>query len=92
MHKGHNEIEEKTLEIQLAQDKTALRSRKGDTGSVLWRARYGIISCDPSTLLILYQLFCSAEFAQHVLRETATSPTALLDHDRLAEAHVLELG
>lgn len=31
--------EEKTLQVQLAQDKTALRSRKGDTGSVLWRAR-----------------------------------------------------
>ncbi|KAG1728148.1 putative methyltransferase-domain-containing protein [Suillus paluster] len=27
-----------TVEIELAQDKTALRSRKGDTGSVLWRA------------------------------------------------------
>lgn len=31
----------KTVEIILAQDKTALRSRKGDTGSVLWRARFG---------------------------------------------------
>ncbi len=29
----------KELVIQLAQDKTALRSRKGDTGSVVWRAR-----------------------------------------------------
>ncbi|OJA21668.1 hypothetical protein AZE42_09552 [Rhizopogon vesiculosus] len=28
-----------TIEVELAQDKTALRSRKGDTGSVLWRAR-----------------------------------------------------
>lgn len=28
-----------TLEVLIAQDKTALRSRKGDTGSVLWRAR-----------------------------------------------------
>ena len=27
------------IEIELSQDKTALRSRKGDTGSVLWRAR-----------------------------------------------------
>jgi hypothetical protein len=34
-----------TLEVELAQDKTALRSRKGDTGSVLWIARrVGIIS------------------------------------------------
>lgn len=31
---------EKTIEIELRQDKTALRSRKGDTGSVVWRARY----------------------------------------------------
>jgi protein N-lysine methyltransferase METTL21D len=31
--------EEKVIEIELAQDKTALRSRKGDTGSVLWKAR-----------------------------------------------------
>lgn len=29
-----------TIEVQLAQDKTALRSRKGDTGSVLWIARW----------------------------------------------------
>ncbi|KAJ6581459.1 putative methyltransferase-domain-containing protein [Mycena capillaripes] len=31
-------IQEKTVEIQLAQDKTALRTRTGDTGSVVWRA------------------------------------------------------
>ncbi|KAL5513209.1 RKM5 [Sanghuangporus vaninii] len=29
--------EERTLEIELVQDKTALRSKRGDTGSVLWR-------------------------------------------------------
>lgn len=29
----------KLIEVELAQDKTALRSRKGDTGSVLWKAR-----------------------------------------------------
>ncbi|KAG6329656.1 hypothetical protein ID866_9432 [Astraeus odoratus] len=28
----------KLIEIEIAQDKTALRSRKGDTGSVAWRA------------------------------------------------------
>ena len=32
-----NEVE--TIEVEIAQDKTALRSRKGDTGSVLWHAR-----------------------------------------------------
>jgi protein N-lysine methyltransferase METTL21D len=29
----------RVIEISLAQDKTALRSRKGDTGSVVWKAR-----------------------------------------------------
>ncbi|KAF5383563.1 hypothetical protein D9615_003760 [Tricholomella constricta] len=29
---------DKTVQIELAQDKTALRTRKGDTGSVLWKA------------------------------------------------------
>ncbi|KAF5316468.1 hypothetical protein D9619_006592 [Psilocybe cf. subviscida] len=29
---------DKTIEIELHQDKTALRSRKGDTGSVVWKA------------------------------------------------------
>ena len=28
-----------SFEVELAQDRTALRSRKGDTGSVLWKAR-----------------------------------------------------
>lgn len=28
-----------TIEVELAQNPTSLRSRKGDTGSVLWRAR-----------------------------------------------------
>ena len=28
-----------TLEVEIFQDKTALRSRKGDTGSVVWHAR-----------------------------------------------------
>jgi hypothetical protein len=35
---------EKTIEIELHQDKTALRSRKGDTGSVVWRARYHVFA------------------------------------------------
>lgn len=29
------------IEVELAQDPTSLRSRKGDTGSVLWRVRSG---------------------------------------------------
>ncbi|KAJ7180627.1 putative methyltransferase-domain-containing protein [Mycena filopes] len=31
-------VQDKTVEIELAQDKTALRTRTGDTGSVVWRA------------------------------------------------------
>lgn len=38
--KTHNQEEDvQTLDVQIFQDKTALRSRKGDTGSVLWHAR-----------------------------------------------------
>ncbi|KAK6992212.1 putative methyltransferase-domain-containing protein [Favolaschia claudopus] len=36
--KSKSKVQDKTLEIQLAQDKTALRTRTGDTGSVVWRA------------------------------------------------------
>ena len=38
--KPRGPIVAKTVEIELCQDKTALRSRKGDTGSVLWKARF----------------------------------------------------
>jgi len=34
-----NRGQERVITIELAQDKTALQSRKGDTGSVVWRAR-----------------------------------------------------
>lgn len=37
--KPKGRLRDKTVEVILAQDKTALRSRKGDTGSVLWKAR-----------------------------------------------------
>ncbi|KAF7356633.1 hypothetical protein MVEN_00997500 [Mycena venus] len=36
--KSKQKMQEKTIEIQLAQDKTALRTRTGDTGSVVWKA------------------------------------------------------
>jgi predicted nicotinamide N-methyase len=38
LRKARAEESPHVIEIELAQDKTALRSRKGDTGSVLWRA------------------------------------------------------
>jgi len=31
----------RSVEIEIHQDKTALHSRKGDTGSVVWKARFG---------------------------------------------------
>ncbi|KAI0666681.1 putative methyltransferase-domain-containing protein [Trametes maxima] len=36
--RGKRDVPERTLEVEIAQDKTALHSRKGDTGSVLWHA------------------------------------------------------
>ncbi|KAJ6518770.1 putative methyltransferase-domain-containing protein [Mycena sanguinolenta] len=36
--KRNTKIRDRIVEVQLAQDKTALRSRIGDTGSVVWRA------------------------------------------------------
>lgn len=41
------QILDKSVDISLAQDKTALHSRKGDTGSVLWKA-----SVDFATLML----------------------------------------
>ncbi|GBE81541.1 hypothetical protein BKA93DRAFT_726555 [Sparassis latifolia] len=37
-HRSGTEVIEKVFEVELAQDKTAFRTRKGDTGSVVWRA------------------------------------------------------
>ncbi|KAL4250006.1 hypothetical protein ABKN59_005937 [Abortiporus biennis] len=36
--KKQKTVETETIEVHIAQDKTALRSRKGDTGSVVWKA------------------------------------------------------
>lgn len=66
-------VPDRTVEVRLAQDTTALRSRTGDTGSVVWRA--------------------SIDFARFILEQNHNKvPNALLDHDLLQEAHVLELG
>lgn len=46
------QAQDKTVEIELWQDKTALRSRKGDTGSVLWKARFvRVLSLKVSSVL-----------------------------------------
>ncbi|KAF4594049.1 hypothetical protein EYR40_008847 [Pleurotus pulmonarius] len=65
-----------SLEVELWQDKTALRSRKGDTGSVLWKA-----SVD----------FAQAILQQLYFGNTGDRPK-LLDPERLKASHVLELG
>ncbi|KAI9059112.1 alpha/beta-hydrolase [Trametes sanguinea] len=75
---------EQTLEVHIHQDKTALRSRKGDTGSVVWHAR--IPTLRPTIRV-------SVDFAEAVLRQLyARNPAGLLDPDRLADAHIVELG
>ena len=37
--KAQSKHVDRTIEIELHQDKTALHTRKGDTGSVVWKAR-----------------------------------------------------
>ncbi|KAF7430685.1 hypothetical protein PC9H_006396 [Pleurotus ostreatus] len=65
-----------SLEVELWQDKTALRSRKGDTGSVLWKASVDFAQ------IILQQLYFG----------NAGDRPNLLDAERLKSSHVLELG
>ncbi|KAL4258797.1 S-adenosyl-L-methionine-dependent methyltransferase superfamily protein [Pleurotus pulmonarius] len=65
-----------SLEVELWQDKTALRSRKGDTGSVLWKASVDFAQT------ILQELYFG---------NTSDRPN-LLDPERLKASHVLELG
>ncbi|KAI0373587.1 hypothetical protein BV20DRAFT_1119130 [Pilatotrama ljubarskyi] len=58
--RGKKVLPEHTLEVEIVQDKTALRSRKGDTGSVLWHASVDFAqtilrqlhTSDPASLLI----------------------------------------
>jgi protein N-lysine methyltransferase METTL21D len=79
----------KTLEFTLAQDKTALRTRKGDTGSILWRVRWVLTK----SLLDRSSHISSIELAQLILQQYySQESTALLDRSKLADAHVLELG
>ena len=81
----------KTVEIELFQDKTALRTRKGDTGSVLWKARF--------VLWLLEIIFHETHFrssidvGQLILQQYYSNSTeSLLDRSLLERQHVLELG
>lgn len=62
-----------TVEVRLAQDITALRSRLGDTGSVIWRARY-CISDDtialPQHLMLHHSKYriCEGRYGRYLLR------------------------
>ncbi|CAE6440900.1 unnamed protein product [Rhizoctonia solani] len=67
---------EKTIEIEVFQDVTGLRSRKGDTGSVVWRASVHLAK------LLLQQYY----FPPH------SPHSALLNPDRLANSRIVELG
>ncbi|KAG9309478.1 hypothetical protein JVU11DRAFT_10449 [Chiua virens] len=65
----------RVVEVEIAQDPTALRSRNGDTGSVVWRA--------------------STQLAKVLLQHYFFPPQPelpLLNRERLAESHCLELG
>ncbi|KDQ19016.1 hypothetical protein BOTBODRAFT_28495 [Botryobasidium botryosum FD-172 SS1] len=65
-----------TVEVQLLQNTTSLRSRKGDTGSVLWRA-----SVHLARLLLTQHHF-----------PPPPPQTPLLAPTRLSTSHILELG
>ncbi|KAG8735156.1 hypothetical protein FRC12_018199, partial [Ceratobasidium sp. 428] len=67
---------EKVIEIEVSQDVTSLRSRKGDTGSVVWRA-----SVHLARLLL-----------QHYFFPLLPPDAPLLNPALLASAHILELG
>jgi hypothetical protein len=80
-------------EYRLFQDITALRSRSGDTGSVLWKTR----SCLPFEPVLKANLsfLSSIEFLSLVLQQFQfPEPTGrgLLDYAKLRQTHVLELG
>ncbi|KIM44845.1 hypothetical protein M413DRAFT_9100 [Hebeloma cylindrosporum] len=72
-----------SVEIEIHQDKTALHSRKGDTGSVVWKARSGTT--------IMHRSFI--DFAQLVLQDYhSDSPLSLFDRQVLNTQNVVELG
>ena len=80
------------LEYTLFQDITALRSRSGDTGSVLWKTRL----CPPVQPVLKASLssLSNIEVLSLLLRQLHfPEPTGrgLFDYARLRQTHVLEL-
>ncbi len=45
-------VHDEMVEVELIQDLSALRNRKGDTGSVLWRSRYLLLCSNLSKSLL----------------------------------------
>jgi protein N-lysine methyltransferase METTL21D len=87
------ELEPVVLEYRLFQDITALRSRSGDTGSVLWKTR--LCSQLEPALKAISHCYFSIEFLSLILRQLHfPEPTrpGLFDHAKLRQTHVLELG
>ena len=82
----------KTVEIELFQDKTALRTRKGDTGSVLWKARF-VVCASRIGLHKKTHFRSSIDVGQLILQQYYSDSTeSLLDRRLLETQHVLELG
>ncbi|KAG9089776.1 hypothetical protein FRC06_001397 [Ceratobasidium sp. 370] len=75
-HRASKDKHEKVVEIEVYQDVTGLRSRRGDTGSVVWRA-----SVHLARLLL-----------QHHFFPPLPPDSALLNPALLASAHIVELG
>ena len=92
--KKKSNVETQTIEIQLFQDKTALRSRKGDTGSVVWKARCILFPLYLNDLdSMMANGMVSIELAQTLLQQYhAKMPEALFDPVSLNGSHLLELG
>ncbi|KAI6167395.1 hypothetical protein EDD17DRAFT_1540633 [Pisolithus thermaeus] len=84
------------IEIEIAQDKTALRSRRGDTGSVVWRARFVVFLFEVAGRTPVYEItqtWASIEFCRAVLHQYFfPSGSAVFDYSRLSECNCLELG
>ncbi|KZP00955.1 hypothetical protein CALVIDRAFT_218196 [Calocera viscosa TUFC12733] len=73
---GRMDTEGKHVEVILAQDLGGLRNRKGDTGSVLWRA----------------SMHLAQQLLQEHYYPPSPPAAALLHPTSLATSHILELG
>lgn len=92
----------KTVEATFVQDVTGLRSRVGDTGSVIWRVRYTLFvvlhqvypASTPSLCCMLTLLLPSVNFAHEFLTDILfpSSGQSIISKPILSTSNVLELG